>query len=783
MKNWFKKPKVQMVFTVLGALVGLLIATLLLSSLNRGATTDNTIDTTKISAAEQTYIVTRSGIAPVAWTPSETEVKAGFYPVKPAPANQIINFIKNDTNYTAISVNPETNIVSLAYPKTDTKAGIVYAGTLLPAQLDAVLTGVDSSKATVEVVPSVSSTPVFVASKNSNSYTSTNGVASVSAVSGSQWSVTSENKDLYSSSSNMILTPNSVGSSNPYIKAINNERTSASNQAMFDVFGFISPFIFIGIIILLFFLMRRAAIKADQKEKRDIIEGSGRKAKGKDDVPATRFTDIAGCDEAIEDMQELVEYLKDPAKFTRVGAKPPHGALLVGPPGTGKTLLARAVAGEAGVPFYAVAGSDFVEMYVGVGAKRVRELFNKAKKHPEGAIVFIDEIDAVARSRSGGASVSNNTEAENTLNALLVEMDGFEQSPIIVLGATNRDDILDKAILRPGRLERKIHVGLPDRAGREKILAIYVNSKPVAEDVDLNLIARRTPGMSGADLAQLVNEACLVAAREGRDLVDVKDFDAAVATVAMGKARLSAVVTEHDRTITAWHEAGHTVSAMVLPDADPPVSVSIIPRGPAGGITWMAPGDNIFLTRRQAFARLVVAMSGRAAEEIYLNGEFTSGPHGDLSAATETALAMVTKYGMTDAGLMIKSEGLLSTGSKVTDETIVAVEALLAEALETARATLAAHKDLLESIVAGLLENDTLVLSDLDILEGKVDKVHPVLPAPPKEYRKEKVKSVEPVTVPAIERVVFETPKRKRGIRIGRLFISLEKKRRKGGAV
>lgn len=447
----------------------------------------------------------------------------------------------------------------------------------------------------------------------------------------------------------------------------------------------------------------------------------GKAAEG-DEIPEDRFDDVAGCEEAVEDLQELVLFLKEPERFTRAGAKPPQGALLVGPPGTGKTLLARAVAGEASVPFYAASGSDFMEMYVGVGSSRVRSLFKKARKHPEGAIIFIDEIDAIGRKRSGNVQAAGNQEQESTLNQLLVEMDGFRKSNVIVIGATNREDILDPALKRPGRLDRIITVNLPDRLGREKILETHCQGRPISPEVDLTLFARRTSGMSGADLAQVVNEACLHAARDDRDIVLPVDFDSALATVAMGKARTSAVVSEHDRNITAWHEAGHTVAAMMVPDADPPVSVSIIPRGPAGGVTWMAPGDDLFLTRRRAFARLVVAMAGRAAEEILLEGEFTSGPHGDLQAATDMALAMVTRYGMTDMGLMTKSDGILSVGGKAMDESVDAVEHLLAEALTVARKVLAEHRQTLVLVAEALLENDTLSYADLEVIRMKVEE-------------------------------------------------------------
>ena len=471
----------------------------------------------------------------------------------------------------------------------------------------------------------------------------------------------------------------------------------------------------------------QAILDANDKSPKDVHGNSV-------EVPNVTFADVAGAEEAVEDLQELVAFLTDPTPYEKVGAVAPKGGVLVGPPGTGKTLIAKAVAGEARVPFYAVSGSDFMEMFVGVGSKRVRELFARARKHPEGAIIFIDEIDAIGRKR--GDSVNQHPEQEATLNAMLVEMDGFRNSRVIVLAATNRVDVLDPALLRPGRLDRRVQVPLPDRRGREQILQVYLRDRPIAEGVDVELIARRTPGMSGADLAQLVNEACLQAAREQSPLVSAIHFDAAVATVAMGKARLSAVVTENDREVTAWHEAGHTVAAMVLPDADDPVSVSIIPRGPAGGVTWMASGDDLFLTRKRAFARLVVAMAGRAAEEIHLDGEFTSGPHGDLQAATNTAMAMVTQYGMTDSGLMIRSEGLLSTGSTITDATVAMTESLLAEALSTAREVLRDHRDIIDAVVEGLLENDTLTQKDLVKIREGFHLSPPALPPAPHEYRK-----------------------------------------------
>jgi cell division protease FtsH len=427
-------------------------------------------------------------------------------------------------------------------------------------------------------------------------------------------------------------------------------------------------------------------------------------------VPDTRFRDVAGCEEAVEDLREIVWFLTDPDRFTRTGARPLKGALLSGPPGTGKTLLARAVAGEAGVPFFEASGSDFTEMFVGVGAKRVRELFETARNHGK-AIVFIDEVDAIARKRSDSPGNSN-TEGENTLIALLTEMDGFDQSSnVIVLAATNRPDLLDAALTRPGRLDRQVTVPNPDRLGREQILTVHMAGKPIAADVDRVVLARRTPGFSGAQLQAIVNEACLEAVRRDLEEVDTNCFAAAVATIAMGRARGSALVTENDRVVTAWHESGHTLTALLLPDADNPVEVTIVPRGPAGGVTWMSGNDDIFLSRRKAHARLVVAMAGRAAEEVLLEGEFTQGATGDLDVATDLAVNMATRYGMTRLGLRIRG-----ADSPMVDEV---VDELLTHALHTARALLAENRELLVAVAEALLVDETLSLAQVQaIAEG-----------------------------------------------------------------
>lgn len=436
----------------------------------------------------------------------------------------------------------------------------------------------------------------------------------------------------------------------------------------------------------------------------------GGKAKGPlqpGDVPQVTFDDVAGADEAVAELREMVDFLVYPEQFEAVGADRPRGALLVGPPGTGKTLLARAVAGEAQVPFFPLAGSDFVETFVGMGARRVRDLFKKARE-AERAIIFIDEIDAVGRARSSGPSHGGEGERENTLVSLLNEMDGFVGSHVLVLAATNRPDTLDPALTRPGRLDRQVQVPNPDRAGRTKILQVHARSRPIGDDVDLVQIARQTPGMSGADLAQLVNEASMEAARSGQTVVDARCFQAAVATVAMGRARTSALVTEHDRKVTAWHEAGHTLAAMLLPEADDPVSVTIVPRGPAGGVTWMSGSDDLFLSRGKARAQLVVALAGRAAEEALLGGEFTQGASGDLQSATKLATAMVTQYGMTDFGFTQVDAETLRVGGEVAVLAHRHIEQLLQEAYTTAVELVQNHPEQLRAVAEALLVEETL---------------------------------------------------------------------------
>ncbi|WP_295792891.1 ATP-dependent zinc metalloprotease FtsH [uncultured Veillonella sp.] len=359
------------------------------------------------------------------------------------------------------------------------------------------------------------------------------------------------------------------------------------------------------------------------------------------------FKDVAGAEEAKQELEEVVEFLKDPGKFTAIGAKIPKGVLLAGPPGTGKTLLAKAVAGEAGVPFFTISGSDFVEMFVGVGASRVRDLFTQAKKNAP-CIIFIDEIDAVGRQRGSGLG-GGHDEREQTLNQLLVEMDGFGANEgIITIAATNRPDILDPALLRPGRFDRQVIVGRPDLRGREAILKVHARNKPLADDVDLKTIAKKTPGFTGADLSNLLNEAALLAARLNKKVITMAEVEEASEKVSMGPERRSHIVSDKDRKLTAYHESGHAIVAHLLPHADPVHKVTIIPRGAAGGYTMMLPTEEQnYKTKSQLLADIRVALGGRVAEALILD-EISTGASGDLQSVTNTARAMVTRWGMSD---------------------------------------------------------------------------------------------------------------------------------------
>ena len=430
------------------------------------------------------------------------------------------------------------------------------------------------------------------------------------------------------------------------------------------------------------------------------------------------FKDVAGQDEAKESLQEVVDFLHNPGKYTGIGAKLPKGALLVGPPGTGKTLLAKAVAGEAGVPFFSISGSDFVEMFVGVGASRVRDLFEEGKKHAP-CIIFIDEIDAVARQRGTGMG-GGHDEREQTLNQLLVEMDGFGVNEgIIVMAATNRVDILDPAILRPGRFDRKVAVGRPDVKGRVEILQVHSKEKPLGEDVDLARVAKTTSGFTGADLENLMNEAAILAARENRSFIRQSDIDRAFVKVGIGAEKKSRVISEKEKKITAYHESGHAILFHVLPDVGPVHTVSIIPTGVgAAGYTMPLPGeDEMFNTKGKMLQDIMVSLGGRIAEEIIF-GDVTTGASQDIKHASKIARAMVTQYGMSEKfglmGLESRESMYLDNGSVLncSDETASHVDEevmrILKEAYEEAKRLLTENRECLDQISAFLIEKETI---------------------------------------------------------------------------
>jgi cell division protease FtsH len=441
--------------------------------------------------------------------------------------------------------------------------------------------------------------------------------------------------------------------------------------------------------------------------------------------PGTTFADVAGYAAVKKEVTEVVDFLKDPSKFAEIGARIPKGVLLVGPPGTGKTLIARAVAGEAGVPFMSVTGSDFMEMFVGVGASRVRDLFAEARKMGR-AIIFVDEIDSIGRKRGAGLG-GGHDEREQTLNQMLSEMDGFEATEgIVMMAATNRPDILDPALLRPGRFDRQVVVPLPELEDRRQILAVHIKHKKLAEDVDIDIISRGTPGMSGADLANLVNEAALFAVRRGAKRITAGDFDAARDRVLMGVKRDSMVLTEKEREAVAYHEAGHALCAAVLPNADPLHKVTIIPSGMALGVTMQLPTEDRHLYRRDYIEdRLVVIMGGRMAEQLIYNMTST-GASDDLMKATETAQKMVKEWGMSDkvgpmawggGGQMFLGDELMSS-REYSDETARVIDEetqrILLDAEDRCRATLTEHRATLERIAQALLENETVSGAEID---------------------------------------------------------------------
>ncbi|HPA90237.1 MAG TPA: ATP-dependent zinc metalloprotease FtsH [Quisquiliibacterium sp.] len=451
------------------------------------------------------------------------------------------------------------------------------------------------------------------------------------------------------------------------------------------------------------------------------------------------FADVAGCDEAKEEVHELVEFLRDPSKFQKLGGRIPRGVLMVGSPGTGKTLLARAIAGEAKVPFFSISGSDFVEMFVGVGAARVRDMFENAKKHAP-CILFIDEIDAVGRQRGAGLG-GGNDEREQTLNQLLVEMDGFEQGQgVIVIAATNRPDVLDPALLRPGRFDRQVVVPLPDIRGREQILNVHMRKVPIGQDVRADVIARGTPGFSGADLANLVNEAALFAARRSARLVEMIDFERAKDKIIMGAERRTLVMPEEERRNTAYHESGHAIVAKMLPKTDPVHKVTVIPRGRALGVTMQLPTEDRYsLDRERMLNTIAVLFGGRIAEEVFMN-QMTTGASNDFERATSIARDMVTRYGMSDElGPMVyaENEGEVFLGRSITKTTNVSEETMrkvdaeirriIDEQYAVARKILEDNRDKVEAMTKALLEWETIDADQIDdIVAGRP-------PRPPKE--------------------------------------------------
>ena len=513
--------------------------------------------------------------------------------------------------------------------------------------------------------------------------------------------------------------------------------------------------IFIGLWIFLFRQIQAGGNKAFSfgKSKAKLLTG---------DTPKVTFADVAGCDEAKVELQEIIEFLKDPQKFTKLGGRLPKGALLVGPPGTGKTLLARAVAGEAGRPFFSMSGSDFVEMFVGVGASRVRDLFEQGKASAP-CIIFIDEIDAVGRHRGAGLG-GGHDEREQTLNQLLVEMDGFESNDgVILIAATNRPDVLDPALLRPGRFDRQIVVDAPDLRGREGILRVHMRNKPMADDVDVTKVARGTPGMAGAELANLVNEAALLAARRGHDRIFMNDFEEAKDKVMLGAERKSLVMKEEERRLTAYHEAGHAVCAVKVKGNDPLHKVTIVPRGRALGLAFTLPEDDrVSVTREQIEARLVMAYGGRVAEEIIFGRErVTTGAASDIQQATGIARRYVTQWGLSDRiGPILVGENEqevflgreLMSRREVSEQTAELVDTevkrVIDAAYQRATAVLTENLELLHSVAKSLLERETLTREDFDVL-NRGEILPPRAPMPPA------VSSAPPTTVlPPLKPVV-----------------------------
>ena len=481
---------------------------------------------------------------------------------------------------------------------------------------------------------------------------------------------------------------------------------------------------YLGVIILFgvfWYIMMKSAAKGGGAGGGAIKFGKARVRFGSDEKKKVTFDDVAGAVEEKAELQELVDFLKNPAAYSDMGARIPKGVLLVGPPGTGKTLIAKAVAGEAGVQFLSISGSDFVELYVGVGASRVRDLFEQAKKTAP-AIIFIDEIDAVGRQRGSGLG-GGHDEREQTLNQLLVEMDGFgNNAGVIVMAATNRADILDNALLRPGRFDRQVYVGLPDIRGREAILKVHAKGKPLGDDVDLNSIARGTPGFSGADLENLLNEAALLAVRFHRRFITSEDIEEAVRKVRLGPEKKSKVISEKARKLTAYHEAGHAVTGKFLKHTDPVHYITIIPRGPAGGVTYFRPKDDVedFRSRSELFEEIVISLGGRISEKLFLD-DISTGASSDIQNATNLARSMVTQYGFSDRLGPISFDSSdhsifigrdFGTTKSYSEETAAIIDEevkkLFDDAAKLCEAILTEHSDLVKGVAEYLLEHESI---------------------------------------------------------------------------
>ena len=520
----------------------------------------------------------------------------------------------------------------------------------------------------------------------------------------------------------------SLGADPDRLQAVEIENGAPSNVgAWLGILINILPLLLLGGFI---YLMLR---QAQGSNNQALSFGKSRARMFTSDQPTVTFSDVAGVDEAKEELQEVVEFLKEPEKFIQLGARIPKGVLLVGSPGTGKTLLAKAVAGEAGVPFFSISGSEFVEMFVGVGASRVRDLFDQAKRHSP-CIVFVDEIDAVGRHRGAGLGGSHD-EREQTLNQILVEMDGFDtDTNVIVVAATNRPDILDPALMRPGRFDRRVVLDRPDLKGREEILKVHVKGKPLASDVDLHSLAKSTPGFVGADIENLVNEGAIVAARKNKKSIAQRDFEEAIERVILGPERKSRIITERERRLVAYHEAGHAVAFHLLPYSDPVRKVTIVPRGMAGGVTWSMPDEDInYVTASRLRDQIAGALGGRAAEELVF-GEITTGAMSDLDQVTKIARSMVKRYGMsTKLGPIIfgQKEELVFLGREIGEQRDYSehvaeaidseVSAIVSEEYDRIKNLLAQNRNKLDAVVERLLEVETITQEEfLDVMGEKV---------------------------------------------------------------